>query len=112
MPQSSQIPLPLGGTKTVRERTEKLLAECRETGTASLAAVEQLAEAVHTLAADSDHWYSRADYWRESYRLAKGLSFDELSALEVMDEATKPHARPCRFPFTPDCTCAEGGDES
>lgn len=109
MPQSSQTPLPLDGVAKIRERTDRLMAECRQRGTASLGDIEQLVGGIHTLADDSDHWYSKADYWRESYRLAKGLSFDELSALEVMDEATKPHARPCRFPFTPDCTCAEGG---
>lgn len=68
--------------------------------------VQELREIARKLLADSDEWYSKADYWRESYRLAKGLSDDELNAHIVLEEATLRHSRPCRFPDTPDCTCA------
>lgn len=67
----------------------------------------QLREIALQLLADSDHWYARADYWRESYRLAKGMSDDELNALIAISEATKRHPRPCQFPDTPDCTCPD-----
>lgn len=67
----------------------------------------QLREIALQLLADSDHWYSSADSWRESYRLAKGMSDDELNALIAISEATKMHPRPCQFPDTPDCTCPD-----
>lgn len=101
---------PLQDRNAVQEiwaRAEALLAKSRAAGSASLADVEQLVADVNALAADSAYWYMRTDYFRESYRLAKGYTDDELNALLVMDEATKPHRRPCRFPFSPDCTCEE-----
>ncbi|HEY6117127.1 MAG TPA: hypothetical protein VI172_14340 [Candidatus Dormibacteraeota bacterium] len=49
--------------------------------------------------ADSDAQYKEADYWRESYRLAKGLSDDEIGAITAVRDATpKPHRPPCWFP--------------
>lgn len=49
---------------------------------------------------DADTQYTEADYWRESYRLAKGLTNDEIGAAR---DASKAHPRPCGFPHE---TCA------
>jgi hypothetical protein len=63
-----------------------------------------------------DEWgtqYMEADYWRESYRLAKGLSFDEIGAIIAVRDASQCHPRPCGFPFKA-CVCddeAEGEGE-
>lgn len=65
----------------------------------------ELREIALRLLADNDEWYRRADYWRESYRLAKGLTDDELNARVAIEEATRMHQRPCRFPASPDCEC-------
>lgn len=54
--------------------------------------------------ADSDTQYSEADYWRESYRLAKGLSNEEIGAIIAVRDASKAHPRPCWFPHEA-CTC-------
>jgi hypothetical protein len=108
VPQASQIPLPLDGVAKIRERADRLMAKCRQRGTASLADIEQLVGELHTLADDSDYWYRKADFFRESYRLAKGLTDDELDARMVIDEATAPHPSPCRWPSSPDCTCGGG----
>ncbi|MEV5703059.1 hypothetical protein AB0L55_36960 [Streptomyces anthocyanicus] len=45
-----------------------------------------------------------ADYWRESYRLAKGLSHDEIGAIIAVRDASKAHPRPCNFPHKA-CIC-------
>ncbi|WP_331756691.1 hypothetical protein [Streptomyces decoyicus] len=65
----------------------------------------ELREIALRLLADNDEWYSRADHWRESYRLAAGMTDDELNARIAIDEATKRHPRPCPFPESPDCSC-------
>lgn len=53
---------------------------------------------------DSDAQYSEADYWRESYRLLKGLSNDEIGAIIAVRDASKAHPRPCDFPHET-CIC-------
>jgi len=91
---------------TIRTRTQALL-DAMDAGVEPTAdQVRQMAADLFALADDSDHWYRQADHWRESYRLAKGLSDDELNADVAIQEALRPHPRPCRFPDSPDCTCA------
>jgi len=65
---------------------------------------EELREIAQTLLADNDAQYTEADYWRESYRLAKGLSNDEIGAIIAVRDASKAHPRPCRFPHEA-CAC-------
>lgn len=93
------------GVNDIRTRTDAVLAKLDAGTPVTADEIRQMGTDIKTLAADSDHWYSRADYFRESYRLAKGYTDDELNARLVMDEATKPHPAPCRFPASPDCTC-------
>lgn len=64
---------------------------------------ELLAE-VKRARADADDQYVEADYWREGYRLAKGLSNDEIGAIIAVRDASKAHPRPCRFPHET-CLC-------
>ncbi|MET8585709.1 hypothetical protein ABZX39_33300 [Streptomyces collinus] len=54
--------------------------------------------------ADSDTQYSEADYWRESYRLAKGLSDEEVGAIIAVRDASRAHPMPCWFPHEA-CLC-------
>ncbi|WP_329583715.1 hypothetical protein [Streptomyces sp. NBC_01361] len=93
--------------QAIRVRTHELKRRLADGATATAAEVEQLISDALTLADDSDHWYQLADCFRESYRLVAGLSDDELNARIVMDEATKAHPRPCRFPDSPDCICTD-----
>lgn len=72
-------------------------------GLSSQDALELLAEAKRARA-DSDEQYSEADYWRESYRLVKGLSNDEIGAIIAVRDASKVHPRPCWFPHEA-CVC-------
>lgn len=55
---------------------------------------------------DSDAQYSEADYWRESYRLVKGLSDDEIGVIIAVRDATRAHPRPCWFPHEA-CICED-----
>ncbi len=64
----------------------------------------ELREIAATLLADNDAQYAEADYWRESYRIAKGLSNDEISAIIAVRDASKSHPRPCQFPHKA-CVC-------
>jgi hypothetical protein len=57
-----------------------------------------------TLLADNDAQYAEADRWRESYRIVKGLSDDEMNAMMAAEDATAPHPRPCHFPHET-CLC-------
>lgn len=70
---------------------------------------ERLLAELDRVRAERDELHSKADFWRESYRLAKGYTDDELNARVAIDEATTPHLPPCRFPSSPDCTCTAGG---
>lgn len=65
---------------------------------------DELREIALTLLADNDAQYSEADYWREGYRLAKGLTNDEIGAIIAVRDASKSHPRPCRFPHET-CLC-------
>lgn len=66
----------------------------------------ELREIAQALLADSNAQYAEADYWRESYRLAKGLSNYEIGAIIAVRDASKSHPRPCRFPHET-CICDE-----
>lgn len=89
----------------IRTRTQALIAKLDGGSDVTTADVRQLAADLFALADDSDHWYRQADYWRESYRLVKGLTDDELNAQVAIEEAARPHRRPCRFPNTA-CVCS------
>lgn len=91
----------------IRTRTDTVLASLDAGRPVTADDIRQMAADIHTLAADSDHWYAQADGFRESYRLAKGLTDDELNAQVAIDEATRPHPAPCRFPFSPGCDCPD-----
>lgn len=65
---------------------------------------EELREIAQQLLADSNYWYMDADGWRESYRLVKGLSDDEINAMTAARDAAKVHPRPCWFPHEA-CVC-------
>lgn len=65
---------------------------------------QELREIALKLLADNDARYMDADYWRESYRLAKGLSHDEIGAIIAVRDASKVHPRPCNFPHKA-CIC-------
>ncbi|MFJ9633788.1 hypothetical protein ACIRU8_39450 [Streptomyces sp. NPDC101175] len=67
--------------------------------------LRELLEETKRARADSDKQYAEADYWRESYRLTKGLSDDEIGTIIAVRDATpKPHPRPCEFPHEA-CNC-------
>nr|WSZ21114.1 hypothetical protein OH837_49190 [Streptomyces canus] len=65
---------------------------------------QELREIAQTLLADNNAQYMEADYWRESYRLAKGLTNDEIGAIIAVRDASKAHPRPCWFPHEA-CVC-------
>lgn len=66
----------------------------------------ELREIALALLVDNDAQYQEADYWRESYRLAKSLSNDEIGAIIAVRDATKAHPAPCRFPHEA-CVCED-----
>lgn len=65
---------------------------------------DELREIAVTLLADNDAQHNEIERWRESYRIVKGLSDDELNAMIAVDDATKVHPRPCWFPHEA-CLC-------
>ena len=67
---------------------------------------DELREIALTLLTDNNAHYAEADYWRESYRLVKNLSNEEIGAIIAVREATKAHPRPCRFPHEA-CLCGD-----
>ena len=67
---------------------------------------DELRAIAATLLADNDALYGEADRWRESYRIVKGLSDDEISAMTAVDDAIKAHPRPCWFPHET-CLCGD-----
>lgn len=56
---------------------------------------------------DADDQYMEADFWRESYRLAKDLSHNEIGAIIGVRDAFRVHPRPCNFPHKA-CRCDDG----
>jgi len=66
--------------------------------------VQEARDIALRLLADNDEQYAEADGWRESYRLAKGLSNDEIGAIIAVRDASKAHPRPCWFPHEA-CVC-------
>jgi hypothetical protein len=75
-------------------------------GTASPDDLRELLAETKRARADSDTQYGEADRWRENYRIAKGLSDEEINAMIAVRDATAPHPRPCRFPHEA-CACDE-----
>jgi hypothetical protein len=65
---------------------------------------QELRDIAQTLLADNNAQYMEADYWRESYRLAKGLTNDEIGAIIAVRDASTAHPRPCWFPHEA-CVC-------
>lgn len=66
----------------------------------------ELREIAVTLLADNDTQHGEIERWRESYRIVKGLSDDELNAMIAIDDAATSHPRPCWFPHET-CICDE-----
>lgn len=73
-------------------------------GTASPDDLRALLAETKRARTDADKQHSEALGWMESYRLAKGLSDDELNAMIAMDDAMKAHPAPCWFPHEA-CVC-------
>jgi hypothetical protein len=65
---------------------------------------DELREIASVLLADNDAQYAEADYWREGYRLVKGLTNEEIGAIIAVRDASKAHPRPCWFPHEA-CAC-------
>jgi hypothetical protein len=89
-------------TPLTNDQTEELRARLNSPDTTT----EGLREIAQQLLADRGYWYMDADYWRESYRLVKGLSDDEIGAMTAARDASKVHPRPCWFPHEA-CVCDE-----
>jgi hypothetical protein len=87
------------------ERLAAIAADI-SSGTPSADDLRDLLAEVKRARQDSDAQYAEADYWRESYRLAKGLSNDEIGAIIAVRDASKAHPRPCRFPHEV-CLCGD-----
>lgn len=66
---------------------------------------ELLAETKRARTAE-DTQYTEADYWRESYRLVKNLTNDEVGAIIAVRDASRSHPGPCRFPHEA-CVCGD-----
>jgi hypothetical protein len=66
----------------------------------------ELREIAVTLLADNDAQHGEVERWRESYRIVKGLSDDELNAMIAADDAAEAHPRPCWFPHEA-CVCGD-----
>jgi hypothetical protein len=75
-----------------------------EAGTASSADLRELLAETVRARADSDAQHEDALYWCESYRLAKGLSDDEIGAIIATRDAFRGHPMPCQFPCE-ECLC-------
>jgi hypothetical protein len=75
-------------------------------GTLSSADLRELLAETKRARADADNQYMEADYWREGYRLVKGLSDEEIGAIIAVRDATKAHPQPCRFPHEA-CVCED-----
>jgi hypothetical protein len=73
-------------------------------GTPSADSLRDLLAEVKRARQDSTDQYMEADYWREGYRLEKGLSMDEIGAIIAVRDASKAHPRPCWFPHEA-CAC-------
>ena len=89
-------------TPSTNEQTEELRTRLNSPDTTP----EALREIAQQLLADSNYWYRDADYWREGYRLLKGLSDDEIGAMTAARDAFEVHPRPCWFPHEA-CVCPD-----
>ncbi|MEU5900414.1 hypothetical protein [Streptomyces venezuelae] len=85
-------------------RLNALDAALNSSGALSASDARELLAEAKRAQEDSDQQYADADYWRESYRLAKGLSTDEIGAIIAIRDASKVHPRPCTFPHAA-CVC-------
>jgi len=91
-------------TRLMVEATNGIYGQGARTGL-TLGDLRALAAEIARARKDADDQYKEADYWRESYRLAKGLSDDEIGAITAIRDATpKPHRPPCWFPHET-CVC-------
>jgi hypothetical protein len=93
-----------GAEPITAERLAAIEAAVNSPAGASTEDVHALLAEAKRARADSDKQYAEADYWRESYRIVKGLSDEEINAMMAVDDATKAHPRPCRFPHEA-CLC-------
>ncbi|MEU5596831.1 hypothetical protein [Streptomyces sp. NPDC020298] len=91
---------------TTSPMTNEQIDEIRTRLTSPDLNATELREIATQLLADNDAQYTEADYWRESYRLAKGLSYEEIGAIIAVRDAAKAHPRPCRFPHEA-CVCED-----
>jgi hypothetical protein len=86
------------------ERLAAIEAAVNSPAGASVDDIRELLAEAKRARTDADDQYTEADYWRESYRLTKGLSNDEIGAIIAVRDASKAHPRPCRFPHEA-CLC-------
>lgn len=89
-------------TPLTNEQFEQVRAQLESPDTSA----DELRVIARRLLDESGYWYMDADYWRESYRLVKGLSNDEIGAIIAVREASRCHPRPCRFPLNA-CVCTD-----
>ncbi len=87
-----------------RERLASIEAAINSPAGPALTDIRDLLAEAKRARADADDQCAEADYWRESYRLAKGLTDDEINAIIAVRDASKAHPRPCRFPHEA-CVC-------
>lgn len=88
------------------QRLEEIEKAALHPGGPSADDIRELLAETRRARSDSDTQYAEADYWRESYRLVKGLSNDEIGAIIAVRDASKAHPRPCWFPHEA-CVCGE-----
>ncbi|MEH0627772.1 hypothetical protein [Streptomyces stelliscabiei] len=93
------------------DRLTAIEAAVNSPGGPSIDEVRALLAEAKRARADSDTQYAEADYWRESYRLAKGLTDDEIGAIIAVRDAFQSHPRPCWFPHK-GCVCEHNQDLS
>ncbi|MEW2434396.1 hypothetical protein AB0952_09470 [Streptomyces caniferus] len=87
-------------------RLAALESAVENTGSLPDPQLRELLDELKRARCEADEQYTEADYWRESYRLAKGLSFDEIGAIIAVRDASRAHPRPCRFPHEA-CCCED-----
>jgi len=89
--------------------TNEQIDELRTRLTSPGLSADELREIALNLLNDRDAQYTEADYWREGYRLAKGLSDEEINAMTAVRDAFQVHPQPCWFPHKR-CVCEHNQD--